>query len=83
MPQRRIPLQNKYYLGIKVKGAKHFFRNDLREHDQPEGFSLEMKSNVKPEVPGVYTVEYRVTRQDEAGNNSVTGYAKLIVVVEG
>lgn len=49
----------------------------------PEGFSLEMKSDVKPEVPGVYTVEYRVTRQDEAGNNSVTGYAKLIVVVEG
>ena len=47
----------------------------------PEGFSLEMKSDVKPEVPGVYTVEYRVTRQDE--NNSVIGYAKLIVVVEG
>ena len=47
----------------------------------PEGFSLEMKSDVKPEVPGVYTVEYRVTRQDES--NSVTGYAKLIVVVEG
>ena len=47
----------------------------------PEGFSLEMKSDVKPEVPGVYTVEYRVTRQDET--NSVTGYAKLIVVVEG
>ena len=49
----------------------------------PEGYSLEMKSNVKPTVPGVYTVEYRVTRQDQWGNNSVTGYAKLIVVVEG
>ena len=41
-----IPLQNKYYLGIKVKGAKHFFRNDLREKDQPEGFSLDCTDQV-------------------------------------
>ena len=49
----------------------------------PEGFYLEMNSNVQPGVPGVYAVEYRVTQQSQSGNNSVTGYAKLIVVVEG
>lgn len=41
-----IPLQNKYYLDIKVKGATHFFRNDLREKDQPEGFSLDCTEQV-------------------------------------
>jgi len=41
-----IPLQNKYYLGIKIKGAKYFFRNDLREKDQPEGFSLDCTEQV-------------------------------------
>lgn len=41
-----IPLQNKYYLGIKVKGAKYFFRNDLRENDQSEGFSLDCTDQV-------------------------------------
>lgn len=40
------PLQNKYYLGIKVKGATHFFRNDLREKDQSEGFSLDCTEQV-------------------------------------
>lgn len=41
-----IPLQNKYYLGIKLKGARYFFRNDLRENDQPEGFSLDCTNQV-------------------------------------
>lgn len=41
-----IPLQNKYYLGIKIKGAKYFFRNDNREKDQPEGFSLDCTEQV-------------------------------------
>lgn len=41
-----IPLQNKYYLGIKVKGAKYFFRNDRRENDQPDGFSLDCTEQV-------------------------------------
>jgi hypothetical protein len=40
-----------------------------------------MKSDVQPDVPGVYTVEYRVTQT--AGVGTYTGYAKLIVVVEG
>lgn len=41
-----IPLQNKYYLDIKVEGATHFFRNDIRENDQPEGFSLDCTEQV-------------------------------------
>lgn len=53
--------------------------------NMPEGYSLEMKNNVKPGVPGVYTVEYRVTQKVGVGDGmrSYTGYAKLIVVVEG
>lgn len=41
-----IPLQNKYYHSIIVKGAHYFFRNDLREKDQPEGFSLDCTGQV-------------------------------------
>lgn len=49
-----IPLQNKYYLGIKVKGAKYFFRNDRREKDQPEGFSLDCTNQVN--IRGTVTI---------------------------
>lgn len=41
-----IPLQNKYYHDIKLKDAHYFFRNDLRENDQPEGFSLDCTAQV-------------------------------------
>ncbi len=41
-----IPLQNKFYHNIKVKGAHYFFRNDLRKKDQPEGFSLDCTDQV-------------------------------------
>lgn len=49
-----IPLQNKYYLGIKLKGAKYFFRNDRREKDQPEGFSLDCTDQVN--IRGTVTI---------------------------
>ena len=51
----------------------------------PEGYSLEVKNNVQKDVPGVYTVEYRLTRTEGTENyiSTVTGYAKMIVVVEG
>ena len=49
-----IPLQNKYYLGIKIKGAKYFFRNDNRTKDQPEGFSLDCTEQVN--VRGTVTI---------------------------
>lgn len=49
-----IPLQNKYYLGIKIKGAKYFFRNDHREKDPPEGFSLDCTEQVN--IRGTVTI---------------------------
>ena len=49
----------------------------------PEGCSLEVKSDVQPEIPGVYTVEYRLTQTVVGSTRAYTGYAKLIVVVEG
>lgn len=41
-----VPLQNKYYHNIRIKGARYFFRNDLREKDQPEGFSLDCTGQI-------------------------------------
>jgi hypothetical protein len=50
-----IPLQNKYYLGINVKGAAYFFRNDLRENDPPDGFSLDCTEQVN--MRGTVTID--------------------------
>ena len=47
----------------------------------PENCTLDVINQVETDVPGVYTVEYRVSQR--TGNATVTGYAKLIVVVEG
>lgn len=44
--EKFIPLQNKYYHDIKVNGAHYFFRNDLRERDQKDGFSLDCTEQV-------------------------------------
>ena len=44
--EKFIPLQNKYYHDIKVKGAHYFFRNDIRQNDQPEGFGLNCTEQV-------------------------------------
>ena len=49
-----IPLQNKYYHGIIVKNAHYFFRNDRREKDQPEGFSLDCTGQVN--IRGTVTI---------------------------
>ena len=51
----------------------------------PADYSLEIENNVQYGVPGVYTVEYRVMQTVGVGENAqnYTGYAKLIVVVEG
>jgi hypothetical protein len=51
----------------------------------PEGYVLEIESNVQPDVPGVYTIEYRVSQPSGTGSTAkaYTGYAKLIIVVEG
>ena len=44
--EKYIPLQNKYYHGIKIKKAHYFYRNDNRDKDQPEGFSLDCTDQV-------------------------------------
>ena len=49
-----IPLQNKYYLGIKVRGAHYFFRNDRRKKDPPEKFSLDCTEQVN--IRGTVTI---------------------------
>lgn len=51
----------------------------------PEGCTLDIKNQVQTDVPGVYTVEYRVSQTVGTGASARTntGYAKLIVVVEG
>lgn len=41
-----IPLQNKYYLGIKVKGATYFFRNDNRSVDGEHHYNLDVTKQV-------------------------------------
>lgn len=44
--EKFVPLQNKYYHNIKIMGAHYFFRNDLRENDQPGGFGLDCTEQV-------------------------------------
>lgn len=52
--ERFIPLQNKFYHNIVIDGAHYFFRNDLREKDQPEGFSLDCTEQVN--IRGTVTI---------------------------
>lgn len=49
-----IPLQNKYYHNIVVKDAHYFFRNDFRERDQADGFSLDCTDQVN--IRGTVTI---------------------------
>ena len=46
------PLQNRYYLGIRMKGAHHFFRNDTK--DVPGFFSLDCSEQVN--IRGTVTI---------------------------
>ena len=50
-----FPLQDKYYHGTRVRGAAYFFRNDRREKDQPEGFSLDCTDQVN--IRGTVTID--------------------------
>lgn len=54
----------------------------------PRGYTLKTSGKVQSQTPGVYPVEYRVTytivnEQDPERNVEITGYSKLIVIVEG
>ena len=53
-PYKLTPLQNKYYLGIHMKGAHYFFRNDVRANDQEEKFALDCTKQVN--VRGTVTI---------------------------
>lgn len=48
-------LQDKYYHGTKIRGGKYFFRNDLREKDQPGGFSLDCTNQIN--IRGTVTID--------------------------
>ena len=50
-----VPLQDKYYHGIKVKNAHYFFRNDSRERDQADGFGLDCTDQVN--MRGTVTID--------------------------
>ena len=72
------------YLGDFIYRAENTsLRNGL-----PGAFSLKVEGNVRTGTPGVYPVSYKVTYIVNQGGYSeytqrVTGYSKLIVVVEG
>lgn len=50
-----IPLQDKFYHDSSVKGAHFFFRNDIRENDPPDGFSLDCTEQVN--TRGTVTID--------------------------
>lgn len=47
----------------------------------PAGIRLEVSGGVNTGIPGVYTVDYQITR--EMGSQTYSAYSRLIVVVEG
>lgn len=53
--EKFIPLQDKYYHNSKVKGAHYFFRNDHRDRDPADGFSLDCTKQVN--TRGTVTIE--------------------------
>ncbi len=53
--EKFIPLQDKYYHNSKVKGAHYFFRNDRRERDQADGFSLDCTLQIN--MRGTVTID--------------------------
>lgn len=53
--EKFIPLQDKYYHNSKVTGAHYFFRNDHRDQDPADGFSLDCTKQVN--TRGTVTIE--------------------------
>lgn len=83
LPQGSTFDSEKYLGDFIYKAVKTSLHNGL-----PDRFSLEVKGDVQTGTPGVYPVEYLVTyivnqAADPEYNQKVTGYSKLIVVVEG
>ena len=66
------------YLDKFIHGAETFSLSS----GMPAGFSVQLTGTVDTNTPGVYPVSYRVTRTLDNARH-YTGYARLIVVVEG
>lgn len=83
LPQGSSFKPEKYLDDFVYRAVTTSLRNGL-----PGRFSLEVSGNVQTGTPGVYPVEYLVTyvvnqASDPEFDQTVTGYSKLIVVVEG
>ena len=57
----------------------------LEEGELPAGYSIHIEDSVNTNIPGVYPVDYTVTfeRATNNGTEYITGFTRLIVVVEG
>ncbi len=98
-PEREAQLTlSQYLLYLPVNGsfnAKDYLELYTYGEDDvdlskglPRGYSLKTEGKVQTQKPGVYPVEYRVTytivnEQDREKDVEITGYSKLIVIVEG
>ena len=98
-PEREAQLTlSQYLLYLPVNGsfnAKDYLELYTYGEDDvdlskglPRGYSLKTEGKVQTQNPGVYPVEYRVTytivnEQDREKDVEITGYSKLIVIVEG
>ena len=98
-PEREAKLTlSQYLLYLPVNGsfnAKDYLELYTYGEDDvdlskglPRGYSLKTEGKVQTQNPGVYPVEYRVTytivnEQDREKDVEITGYSKLIVIVEG
>ena len=98
-PEREAQLTlSQYLLYLTVNGsfnAKDYLKMYTYGEDDvdlskglPRGYSLKTEGKVQTQKPGVYPVEYRVTytivnEQDRELDVEITGYSKLIVIVEG
>ena len=56
----------------------------LVDGELPEGYSIHIDHNVNTKIPGIYPVDYTVTYERETVNGTeyITGFTRLIVVVE-
>ena len=66
------------YLDTFIRGSE----TATLSSGMPSGFSIQLTGTVDTHTPGVYPISYRVT-QTLDNSRRYTGYARLIVVVEG
>lgn len=83
LPQGAVFQPEEYLDEFIYRAESTSLRNGL-----PHNFSVEVTGAVQTQTPGVYHIEYLVTRVVQHGTNPeldrmYSGYSKLIVVVEG